>query len=86
MESKRKCSTCKEPKPLTPEFFHRRSNRKSGFQSNCIECSHKRARKWERDNAERKREATKLRRNGVSVLAERRAEREQYEREIDMVA
>ncbi len=43
---KRRCSTCKELKPLSD--FNRHSARKDGLDSKCRECNGRRGREWYR--------------------------------------
>lgn len=37
-ETVRRCSGCKEYKPFTPEFFHRNTKSRTGFQGRCKRC------------------------------------------------
>jgi len=52
--SRKACSMCEIEKPLSPEFYHRSSSSKSGFQHKCKDC----CKKWHSD---RKQEMSKSR-------------------------
>lgn len=43
---RKKCSKCKEEKPLTSEFFYRSRKSKNGFKSRCKDCQRVDNRKW----------------------------------------
>ena len=47
----KKCSKCAAEKPLTTEFFYRKSCNKSGFRAECKDCTEA----WKRINADRQR-------------------------------
>jgi hypothetical protein len=49
------CSKCREAKPATPEFFHRGSHKKDGFNSHCKDC----VRKYREANKEQRFEYNK---------------------------
>jgi len=51
METKKRCSLCKNTKPLNK--FHRDKGKKDGHGSRCKVCNSKRAREWRLKNKER---------------------------------
>lgn len=48
---KKKCSRCQNEKTL--DQFHKRTDRKSGFRSECITCGSNRHKKYYHDNSEK---------------------------------
>ena len=58
MENKRRCTTCKEEKPATLDYFYKSTKVSSGLQSVCKTCASKRERRYREINSampERKR-------------------------------
>lgn len=55
----KKCSKCGGNKPLNSDFFHKNSHSKTGFRSDCKDCSNNIARKWRENNRHKALESTK---------------------------
>ena len=58
MENKRRCTTCKEEKPATLDYFYKSTKVSSGLQSVCKTCASNRERRYREINSampERKR-------------------------------
>lgn len=50
------CTKCKQTYPATIEYWHKDKNRKDGLSPWCKDCNCANAKKWKRNNPERKRE------------------------------
>lgn len=48
-----KCTRCGIEKPLTPEYFHRNKNGKTGFNTQCKECRNSYMKKYGEENKEK---------------------------------
>ena len=51
----RTCNTCKQPFPLTSEYWHKNKRDPEGLCRSCKPCAKQRSRKWIEDNRERSR-------------------------------
>lgn len=53
--SNKTCRSCREEKPLTAEFFHKRKDSKDGFRNDCRVCNVARINKWAKENRDKTR-------------------------------
>lgn len=68
-----KCKKCDTKKPLSPEYFHKNKNMKTGYSQYCKECENKRKREYRKENkkeldkkyAQRVKELEKSRNDGL---------------------
>jgi len=59
IDNQKQCSTCKEWKRATNEFFSNNKRGALGLRSYCKQCDMKRSRKWYKANPERKKESSR---------------------------
>ena len=52
----KKCYSCKVEKPLTAEYFHRKSASATGFLNCCKECEAERMKEYYQKNKEHQKE------------------------------
>lgn len=59
-EPTKQCIKCDKLLPATAEYFHRHKTARDGLRSDCKNCNGERKRKWDKENAERRKESERL--------------------------